>query len=122
MPLLDGVKAKSDLEAGLGGVRKALEVLRNYYASASLLQQPAPPMPAAHGAAAGAGQSIIGILEVVESDFAENLAKEETQESDAQSAFEADTQEFKLTKTSKDQDVKFKSQEFTGQQLNLGSS
>jgi DNA repair exonuclease SbcCD ATPase subunit len=108
------VQAKSDLEAGLGGVRKALEVLKNYYAAgSSLLEQPAPPMPAAHSAAEGAGTSIIGILETVESDFAVNLAKEETQESDAQSAFEADTQEYKITKTAKTQDVKYKSQEAT---------
>jgi chromosome segregation ATPase len=106
--------AKSDLESGLGGVRKALEVLRNYYAQgATLVQQPAPPMPAAHSAAGGAGDSIVGILEVVESDFAENLAKVETQEADEQSAFESDTQEFKITKTAKDQDVKYKSQEST---------
>merc|ERR1719356_766622 len=33
------VEAKADLEEGVGGVRKALEVLRNYYgSSASLLQ------------------------------------------------------------------------------------
>jgi DNA repair exonuclease SbcCD ATPase subunit len=111
------VQAKSDLELGLGGVRKALEVLRDYYssaASAALVQQPAPPMPAAHGAAAGAGESIIGILEVVESDFATNLAKEETEESDAQTSFDADSQEFKITKTSKEQDVKYKTQDFTG--------
>jgi hypothetical protein len=105
-------QAKSDLEAGLGGVRKALEVLRDYYAKGTaLVQQPAPPMPAAHSAAGGAGDSIVGILEVVESDFAENLAKVETQESDEQSAFESDTQAFKITKTAKDQDVKYKSQE-----------
>jgi len=117
--------ATSDLNAGLNGVRKALSVLRDYYAkgaaaaaasAASLAQedQPAPPLPAAHSAAGGAGDSIIGILEVVESDFAQNLAKEETQESDAQSAFETDTQMYKIGKTSKGQDVKYKTQEFTG--------
>jgi len=108
-------QAKADLELGLGGVRKALEVLSAYYASgASFVQQPAPPQPAGHAAAAGAGQSIVGILEVVESDFSLNLAKEETQESDAQAAFEADTQQFKLTKAAKEQDAKYKTQEFTG--------
>jgi len=108
-------QAKADLELGLGGVRKALEVLSTYYASgASFVQQPAPPQPAGHAAAAGAGQSIVGILEVVESDFSLNLAKEETQESDAQAAFEADTQQFKLTKAAKEQDAKYKTQEFTG--------
>jgi len=68
------VVAKADLQQGLGGVRNALDVLRTYYNSAALLQQPA--QPAAHEASTGAGQSIIGILEVVESDFANNLSKE----------------------------------------------
>merc|ERR1712190_450424 len=63
------------------------------------------------GKATGAGSSIIGILEVVESDFATNLAKEESQEADAQSTYEKTTQENKITKTTKDQDVKYKTQE-----------
>merc|ERR1712107_732711 len=81
-------QAKADLELGLSGVRKALEVLRNYYgsASAALVQQPA--MPEQHSKSGGAAGSIINILEVCESDFAGNLAKEETQESDAVSAYE----------------------------------
>merc|ERR1719329_937314 len=35
--------AKAELEQGLGGVRKALDLLRGYYGSAALLQQPAKP-------------------------------------------------------------------------------
>jgi chromosome segregation ATPase len=107
-------QAKADLELGLGGVRKALGVLRDYYAqgSAALLQQPAAPEQ--HSAATGAGQSIVGILEVVESDFANNLAKEETEEADNQEVYAKLTQEYKITKTQKEQDVKYKTQEFTG--------
>merc|ERR1712039_411350 len=88
----------------------ALSVLRDYYgSSAALLQQPAKPE--LHEKASGAGTSIIGILEVVESDFATNLAKEESEEADAQSTYDKTTQENKVTKATKEQDVKYKTQE-----------
>merc|ERR1719331_2771379 len=73
-----------------------------------------PAKPELHTKALGAGGSIIDILEVVESDFATSLAKEEQEESDAQSLYDKTTQENSVTKTLKDQDVKFKTQEFTG--------
>merc|ERR1719314_55856 len=86
--------AKADYELGLEGVRKALMVLRDYYgasASSALLQQPAKPELFAK--ASGAGGGIIDILEVCESDFASNLAKEEKEESDAQAEYDKVTQE-----------------------------
>merc|ERR1711920_586707 len=115
-------QAKADLEAGLAGVRKALGVLRDYYGPQgaamiqeggdmkSLMRQPA--MPEKHVAAGDAGSSIIGILEVCESDFAKNLASETSEEDDAEAAYEKKTQENKVTKTLKDQDVKYSTQEF----------
>jgi len=118
----DYVQAKKDLELGLDGVRKALVVLRDYYAKgeeeAAFVQQ--PEKPKLFAAANGAGTSIVGILEVVESDFATNLAKEETTESAAQEDYEKTTQENKITKATKDQDVKYKTQEFTSLDKNIG--
>merc|ERR1719277_1351105 len=73
-----------------------------------------PAKPELHTSATGAGSSIIGILEVVESDFATSLAKEETTEADAEAEYEKMTQENSVTKTLKDQDVKYKTLEFTG--------
>merc|ERR1712113_790590 len=109
------VQAKADLELGLEGVRQALTVLREYYGgSASFVQQPQPAKPLLHSAATGAGNSIIGILEVVESDFAKNLAKETTEEDDAEAEYQKVTQENKVTRTLKEHDVKYKTQEFTG--------
>jgi len=115
----DYTTAKADLELALQGVRKALGVLREYYGGAallqdgsamgSLMQQPAPPP--AHAKSTGAGQGIINILEVCESDFAENLAKENTEEADAQAEYDKTTQENKVAKTLKEQDVKYKTQE-----------
>merc|ERR1711935_1171951 len=107
--------AKSDLEAGLTGVRKALAVLQEYYgaASASMLQdgdeQPAKPQSAKKSG--GAGGSIIQILETVESDFATNLAKVEAEEADAQGDYDKVTQQNKVTVTEKKADVKYKTQE-----------
>merc|ERR1719503_20440 len=113
----DYTKAKADLELGLSGVGKALDVLRDYYGGASLIQDDAsfmqqPAKPEKHSQKTGAGQSIIGILEVCESDFSDNLAKEEMAESDAASEYEKVTQENKVSKTTMDQDVKYKTQEF----------
>merc|ERR1712051_801740 len=112
--------AKADLDLGLSGVRKALSVLRDYYGgAASMVQDDAKPgafmqqpdAPELHSKSSGAGGSIIDILEVVESDFATNLAKEETEEADAQAEYEKVTQENAVTKTLKDQDEKYKTEE-----------
>jgi len=115
--------AKAELSQGLAGVRKALGVLRDYYGGAaamiqtddskfnSFMQQPAVPQQ--HSKSSGAGGSIINILEVCESDFATNLAKEESEEADSASNYEKTTQENKVTKTTKSQDAKYKSQEAT---------
>merc|ERR1719506_2219844 len=85
------------------------DYLKNKAEFSAFMQQ--PPLPEKHTKATGAGNSIIGILEVCESDFANNLAKEETQEADAQADYDKITQENKVTKTLKDQDVKYKSAE-----------
>merc|ERR1719343_709014 len=76
-----------------------------------IMEQPAKPE--LHEKSTGAGSSIVGILEVVESDFAKNLATEETVEADAAADYEKTTQENAVTKTIKIQDVKYKTQEFT---------
>ena len=70
-----------------------------------------PPLPEKRVKAIGAGSSIVGILEVGESDFANNLVKEDTQETDALADCDKVTQENKVAKTLKDQDVKYKSAE-----------
>jgi len=115
--------AKAELTQGLDGVRKALGVLRDYYgggaAAAAMLQDDTkfgafmqqPKAPEKFEKNTGAGQGIISILEVCESDFATGLSKHETQEADEAGSYDEITQENKLTQTAKDQDVKFKTQE-----------
>jgi len=125
---VDYQQAKGDLELGLRGVGKALGVLRDYYGGAAamlqnddsfgdFMQQPA--MPEQHTKSTGAGQSVINMLEVVESDFSKNLATEEAQEADAATVYDRTNQENKVTKTIKDQDVKYKTQEFKSQDKNI---
>merc|ERR1719182_681687 len=75
-----------------------------------MMQQPS--MPQAHNKAGGAGGSIIGMLEVVESDFAKDLAVEETEEADSEAEYQKTTQMNKVTNTIKEQDVKYKTKEF----------
>lgn len=118
------VEAKADLQKGLDGVRTAMRVLRDYYAAddESLLQtdstetndaeQPKPPQK--FQKSSGAGAAILGLLEIVESDLAKNLAAEETEEAAAVSEFEESSQENRLLMTSMEKDVEYKTREFKG--------
>merc|ERR1719410_2540818 len=92
------VKNKAEMEQGLKGVKLALKILREYYSRDT-----------AHAAAEGAGANIIGLLEVVESDFTKGLAEMTATEDTAQSAYEAQTKENEIEKTTKEQDVAYKS-------------
>jgi len=115
--------AKADLEKGIEGVRKALTVLRDYYAKkdeaesedapdgVAMLEQPSPP-DVSHKKSGSAASGIIDILEMAESDFASSLAKLRSEESNAQSQYEKATQENEVQRASVDQEVKFKSKEF----------
>merc|ERR1719393_610148 len=115
-------KAKAELTAGIGGVQKALGVLRDYYEGAAFVQKGSnfdafmqqPAAPKKHSKAGGAGGSIIDILEVCESDFTKNLADEETEEADAVAVYEKTTQDNKLAVTMKTQDSKYETKEFKG--------
>lgn len=114
------VQAAADLKSGLEGVRMALKVLREYYSGgdgASLVQQ--PEAPGVHSKSTGAGTSIIGMLEVVESDFSKNLANVEMNEDTAATAFQKMSMENKVTKSMKEKDVQYKTKEAANLQKNL---
>jgi len=93
---------KADLEQGLEGVKLALKVLREYYGQAD---------GAAHSAAEGAGANIVGLLEVCESDVSKSLAEVVATEQTAAATYESETKENEVEKTSKSQDVKYKTKE-----------
>jgi len=95
------VQTQADLEQGVKGVQTALKVLRDYY---SLPEKD-------HQAGDGAGSSIIGILEVCESDFSKGLSVAVADEDTAQSTYEDQTKENQITKASKEQDATYKTKE-----------
>ena len=101
---------KEDLEQGVAGVQKAMGILREYYGP-SFVQQ--PEALEVHQSSGGAGTSIIEILEVIESGFSKNLGELSLSESEAESSHQKLTQENKLSKVSKEQDVKYKQEEST---------
>jgi hypothetical protein len=95
-------KNSGDLKKGIDGVKMALKVLKDYYAKDS-----------AHGSSEGAGGGIISLLEVAQSDFEKDLAEMTAIEDTAAKEFEKMTNEGALVKTTKEQDVKYKSKEAT---------
>jgi len=97
-------KNSAEMKAGIDGVQKALSVLKDYYASEGK----------SHSSADGAGSGIIGMLEVVESDFSKGLAEMEVGESTAARDYDRVSKENEIARTMKGQDVKYKSKEAAG--------
>merc|ERR1712037_232772 len=93
--------SKKELTEGISGVQLALKTLREYYNEEAK----------DHEASTGAGSSIIGLLEVCLSDFTKSLAEISAAEDSAASEYEATTQENKIEKVAKDQDVKYQVKE-----------
>jgi len=95
------VKNKADLDQGLEGVKTALKVLNEYYASKDK----------AHTAASGASSGIIGLLEVCESDFAKSSAEIASAEETAAADHERETKENDVERVAKEKDVEYKGKE-----------
>jgi hypothetical protein len=93
---------KPEMEQGLEGVKMALQILRDYYAKDDK----------AHEAADGGASGVIGLLEVVESDFAKGLAEMSVAETTSESEYDQETQVNKIQTTLKQQDVKYKTKEY----------
>jgi len=86
---------KATMEQGLEGVKLALKILEELYGAATT----------------GAGASIIGLLEVAESDMSKTLAEIIATEETAKSTYITETKENDIEKATKDQDVKYKTKE-----------
>merc|ERR1719161_2942084 len=94
---------RPEMEQGIEGVKLALKILTEYYASEDK----------AHEAAEGAGGTIIGLLEVCESDFTKLLTEMIATEETAAQEYEVQTKENEVTRVTKEQDVKYKTKEYT---------
>jgi predicted nucleic acid-binding Zn-ribbon protein len=95
-------KNKAEMDQGLKGVRIALKVLKDYYAKGD------------DTASGGAGAGIIGLLEVVESDFSKGLAEVTAEEETAAADYKAETEATEVETASKSQDAKYKKKEYKG--------
>merc|ERR1719387_2731687 len=93
---------KAELEQGIAGLQLALKVLRDYYAKGDA------------SASSDAGSGIISMLEVAESDCTKNLQEIESAESTSAAAYDKETKANEIAKTTKSQDVKYKSKEAKG--------
>merc|ERR1712139_548555 len=87
---------EAETAKGLDGIKLALKVLREYYAQGD------------KGQSGGAAGGIVGLLEVCESDFSKELAELRTVEETAAAEYEQETKENAVTKTTKQQDAKYK--------------
>jgi len=88
-----------EMEQGLKGVKLALKILNDYYSKAG---------------ESGAGSGIIGMLEVIESDFTKSITEMVEAERTAAAMYEQQTKDNAITKTTKGQDVKYKTKEAAG--------
>jgi len=98
--------AKADYESGIEGVGMALKVLRDYYA-----EKEEALVQTQHDKATGAASGIIGMLEVVESDFTKSLAEGTAKETMAQEEYEKLTQDNKIATTEKTTAAKYKTKD-----------
>eukprot|EP00403_Amphidinium_massartii_P026209 CAMPEP_0178403670 /NCGR_PEP_ID=MMETSP0689_2-20121128/17490_1 /TAXON_ID=160604 /ORGANISM="Amphidinium massartii, Strain CS-259" /LENGTH=810 /DNA_ID=CAMNT_0020024635 /DNA_START=87 /DNA_END=2519 /DNA_ORIENTATION=+ len=93
------LKNKPEMEAGIEGVKLALKVLREYYGSSE------------ESESKGTSTGIIGMLEVVESDFTKGLAEMMAAEEAAAQVYDKETKENAIIKATKEQDVKYKTKQ-----------
>jgi hypothetical protein len=101
-------KASTDFKESAEAVAQAVEVLREYYGSAALIQMKQPSFASANS---DSGSNIISFLEVAQSDFTRLLAESEAEEAEAKKAYETLMQESAVSKATKEAEVKGKTSE-----------
>lgn len=99
------MKVEKDMSESEEACAAAISVLREYYEGASLVQIQSEDK------LEGDGSGILGVLEIAESDFAKLLAEARSAEEAAVSEFKKLSQESKMSKATKEMDVKGKQSE-----------
>merc|ERR1719158_1682400 len=92
--------SKAEQEKGLEGVKLALSLLKEYYAS-----------DAAHNAAVGAAGGIVGLLETIETDMTKTLASLIADEEASAAEYDRMSKGNEIERTTKEQSVKYKLKE-----------
>jgi chromosome segregation ATPase len=100
------LKASKDYKDSAEAVANAISVLQEYYSSGSFVQS--KQAPELGGAKTDIADTIMGMLEVAESDFTSLLAEAEASEREAQSSYDKLTKQNTLTKTASTEEVKGK--------------
>jgi len=100
--------ASKDYKESAEAVTMAMEVLREFYGSAALLQAAQPTFASANS---DSGNGIISFLEVAQSDFTRLLAEAEADEAEALKAYEELSQAGAVAKATKEAEVKGKTSE-----------
>jgi len=123
----DNTAAASDFRQSADAVVAAMGVLKSFYEGGALIQTKAAKStksarPEFGGAKSDTGSSIISVLEVAESDFTRLLAETETAEDAAAAAYEKQTEENKVAKSTKEADAKAKTSEIKSLTVQLGHS
>jgi len=94
---------KADMEQGIEGIQSALTSLRDYYSKGD---------DAAHDAGGGGtGDAIIGLLEIVESDFTKGLSELTAAEESSVKEYEEQTQVNRVVKGEKEADMSYKTKD-----------
>merc|ERR1719269_194344 len=100
------LKASKEYKDSAEAVANAIAVLTDYYSSGSFVQ--VKEEPELGGAKTDIATTIMGMLEVAESDFTTLLAESEASEKEAQASYDKLTEQNTVTKTANTQEVKGK--------------
>merc|ERR1719321_196664 len=102
------LKASKDYKDSAEAVANAISVLQEYYSSGSFAQVKAKEAPELGGAKTDIATTIMGMLEVAESDFTTLLAESEASEKAAQSSYDKLTKQNAITKAANTEEIKDK--------------